>query len=78
MRAFGPRRLRRTPTAERERSGDGSTDMTSASLIITGYERRLAIVTAALRTGPELSEDAARDLAVRVLAALDHIPETIR
>ncbi|WP_344416664.1 DUF6307 family protein [Pseudonocardia ailaonensis] len=52
--------------------------MTSASLIITGYERRLAIVTAALRTGPELSEDAARDLAVRVLAALDHIPETIR
>ena len=61
------------------RSGDGSTDMPSAPhVVITGYDRRLAIVASAIRKGSDLSEDAARVLAIRVLAALDHIPEIIR
>jgi hypothetical protein len=47
-------------------------------VVITGYDRRLAIVASAVRQGSDLSEDAARVLAIRVLAALDHIPETIR
>jgi hypothetical protein len=46
--------------------------------ITTGYERRLAIVCAAIREGSDLSEQAGLALAVRVLAALDHIPETVR
>lgn len=52
--------------------------MTSAPLVITGYDRRLAMVVSAIRAGSDLSEDAARVLAVRVLAALDHIPEIVR
>jgi hypothetical protein len=53
--------------------------MTSAPLVtITGYERRLALVSAAVREGSDLSEQAARALAVQVLAALDHIPEDVR
>ena len=54
--------------------------MTSVPLItrITGYERRLAIVSAAVREDPAISEQAGLAMAVRILAALDHIPETVR
>jgi hypothetical protein len=55
------------------------TGMTSAPLVtITGYERRLALVSEAIRQGSELSEEAALALAVRVLVSLDHIPEDVR
>ncbi|MEU7813312.1 DUF6307 family protein [Pseudonocardia sp. NPDC049154] len=53
--------------------------MTSVPLVtITGYERRLALVRAEIREGSDLSEQAVLALAVRVLAALDHIPENVR
>ena len=53
--------------------------MTSVPLVTTtGYERRLALVSEAIREGSSLSEEAGLSLAVRVLAALDHIPETVR
>ncbi|GAA4538799.1 DUF6307 family protein [Pseudonocardia xishanensis] len=45
---------------------------------LTGYDRRLAIVTAALREDSKISEKAGTAMAVRILAALDHIPETVR
>jgi hypothetical protein len=56
----------------------------TASTYVSRYERRVALVVDALRgahdASPDtaMSEDAARVLAVRVLQALDHIPETVR
>jgi len=54
--------------------------MTSVPLVtrVTGYDRRLALVTAAVREDSDISEEAGTAMAVRILAALDHIPETVR
>ena len=57
--------------------------MTSTTYV-SRYEHRISLVVDALRgehdDAPDtaMSEDAARVLAVRVLQALDHIPETVR
>jgi hypothetical protein len=56
----------------------------TSSTYVSRYERRDALVVDALREDHDaspnttMSEDAARVLAVRVLQALDHIPETVR
>jgi hypothetical protein len=42
------------------------------------YERRLAMVQGVLSGRTELGDKAARDLAVHVLRALDHVPERVR
>lgn len=44
----------------------------------SAYERRLKMVEDVLHDRTELDDKAARDLAVRVLRALDHIPERVR
>jgi hypothetical protein len=44
----------------------------------TAYERRLKMVQDVLSGRTELGGKAARDLAVHVLRALDHIPERVR
>lgn len=44
----------------------------------TAYERRLKMVEDVLTGRTELDGKAARDLAVHVLRALDHIPERVR
>jgi hypothetical protein len=44
----------------------------------TAYERRLKMVQDVLTARTELDGEAARDLAVHVLRALDHIPERVR
>jgi hypothetical protein len=61
----------------------------TSSTYVSRYERRVALVVEALRgddptssdhASPDtvIPEDTARVLAVRVLQALDHIPETVR
>jgi hypothetical protein len=62
----------------------------TSSTYVSRYERRVTLVVDALRgdhdASPDnamspdtaMSEDVARVLAVRVLDALDHIPETVR
>jgi hypothetical protein len=57
-------------------------DMTAAPIYVSHYERRIRLVIDALQadttdTGTA-SDDAARQVAARVLYALDHIPETVR
>jgi hypothetical protein len=42
------------------------------------YERRVQLVTDALIANSPLTEEPARELAVLVLHALDHIPERVR
>jgi hypothetical protein len=42
------------------------------------YERRLKMVQDVLSVRAELEDKAARDLAMHVLRALDHIPERVR
>lgn len=59
------------------------TAMASESTYVSRYERRLEMVVDALRHDPSarepaLPDDTARRIAVRVLHALDHIPETVR
>lgn len=44
----------------------------------SAYERRLKMVQDVLTDRTDLVGEAARDLAVRVLSALDHIPERVR
>lgn len=44
----------------------------------SAYERRLKMVEDVLTGRTELDAKAARDLAVHVLRALDHIPERVR
>ena len=57
---------------------------TNGSIYVSHYERRITLVVGALQaewdaTGAgELSDDAARRAAARILYALDHIPETVR
>ena len=56
----------------------------TTSTYVSQYQRRIDLVVAALRDDPDtspgekVSEETARRLAVRVLHALDHIPETVR
>lgn len=56
----------------------------TSSTYVSRYERRVTLVVDALRgdrdASPDtaMSEETARELAVRVLQALDHIPETVR
>ncbi len=44
----------------------------------SAYERRLKMVEDVLSGRAEVEGKAARDLAVQVLRALDHIPERVR
>lgn len=44
----------------------------------SAYERRLKTVQDVLTDRTELGGEATRDLAVRVLSALDHTPERMR
>ncbi len=44
----------------------------------SAYERRLKMVQDVLNGRTELNDKTARDLAVDVLRALDHIPERVR
>ncbi|GAA3629463.1 hypothetical protein C8D88_1011849 [Lentzea atacamensis] len=50
----------------------------TASTCTSAYERRLKMVEDVLTERTELGGKATRDLAVRVLRALDHIPERVR
>lgn len=56
----------------------------TTSTYVSRYQRRIDLVVEALRDESDtsadttMSEDTARRLAVRVLQALDHIPETVR
>ena len=56
----------------------------TSSTYVSRYERRVTLVVDALQgddhASPDavMTEDTARALAVRVLNALDHIPETVR
>ena len=45
---------------------------------ISLYEQRVQLVAAAVRQHSKLSEKDASHLAVRVLYAIDHIPEKVR
>ncbi|WP_329792172.1 DUF6307 family protein [Lentzea sp. DG1S-22] len=48
------------------------------STFTSAYDRRLKMVEDVLTGRTELGGKAARDLAVHVLRALDHIPERVR
>lgn len=48
------------------------------STYTSAYERRLKMVEDVLTDRTKLGGKAARDLAVQVLRALDHIPERVR
>jgi hypothetical protein len=56
----------------------------ATSTYVSRYQRRIDLVVEALREESDtsadttMSEETARRLAVRVLQALDHIPETVR
>ncbi|MDX8050849.1 DUF6307 family protein [Lentzea sp. BCCO 10_0798] len=50
----------------------------TTSTYTSAYERRLKMVQDVLTGQAELDGKATRDLAVRVLRALDHIPEQVR
>ena len=50
----------------------------TTSIHTSAYERRLKMVQDVLTDRTELEDKAARDLAVHVLRALDHIPERVR
>jgi hypothetical protein len=52
--------------------------MTTTLPHTSAYERRLKMVEDVLTDQTALDGKAARDLAVRVLRALDHIPERVR
>jgi hypothetical protein len=52
--------------------------MTSTVTYPTLYELRVKLVAEALTDNSKLSDEAAHDLAVHVLRALDHIPEKVR
>ena len=52
--------------------------MSSNGTYVTVYEWRVKLVAEALRAHSKLDEKAAREIAVHVLYALDHIPEKVR
>lgn len=45
---------------------------------ISRYEQRVTLVQDVLQKNSELDDDAARELAVQVVYAIDHIPEPPR
>ena len=45
---------------------------------VSRYERRVAFVQDVLATNSSLGDESAHDLAVRVVDAIDHIPEPKR
>jgi hypothetical protein len=45
---------------------------------VTLYDQRIRLVADALTQNSKLGEKAARELAVHVLYAIDHIPEKVR
>lgn len=51
--------------------------MTSTKFV-SRYEQRVTFVQEVLRKNSKLGDDASRDLAVQVVYAIDHIPETTR
>jgi hypothetical protein len=59
-----------TPTTE-------ETHMTKTEFV-SRYEQRIRFVQNTLQEHSKLSDKASRDLAVHVVHALDHIPETTR
>ncbi|MDX8034042.1 DUF6307 family protein [Lentzea sp. BCCO 10_0856] len=50
----------------------------TAKAYTSAYERRLQMVQDVLSGRAELGDKAAREVAVQVLRALDHIPERVR
>jgi Family of unknown function (DUF6307) len=52
--------------------------MSSNGTYVSVYERRVILVAEALRVHSKLGEKAAKEIAVHVLYALDHIPEKVR
>ena len=52
--------------------------MTSATTLRTPYDIRVDMVKDAIKTNSKLDNDAARELAVHVLHALNSIPEKVR
>jgi hypothetical protein len=50
----------------------------TTSTYMSLYERRVKLVQETLTEHSKLSKKDARDLAVHVLGALDHIPEQVR
>jgi hypothetical protein len=66
---------RSAPTAHQLRKGR---IMTINGKHISAYDRRVKVVADALVQHSKLGETAAAKLAVKVLHALDHIPEKVR
>jgi Family of unknown function (DUF6307) len=52
--------------------------MAANGTYVSLYDRRVRLVADALKQHSKLSESEALELAVHVLYALDHIPETVR
>ena len=52
--------------------------MSSNGTYVSVYGRRVILVAEALRAHSKLGEKAAKEIAVHVLYALDHIPERVR
>jgi len=52
--------------------------MTNLALHTSAYDQRVDLTTVTIRQHSKLDEKAAKQLAVEVLRALDHIPEKMR
>jgi hypothetical protein len=52
--------------------------MATSQLLRTPYGQRVELIKNAITANSKLGDDAARDLAVHVLAALNSIPEKVR
>jgi Family of unknown function (DUF6307) len=52
--------------------------MTDNAVYVSLHDQRVRIVADALRQNSKLSDDAAVELAVHAIYALDHIPEKVR
>jgi len=52
--------------------------MTAATTLLTQYDRRRKLVQDIVKDNSGLTDDAAADIAVRVLHALDRVPEKLR
>jgi hypothetical protein len=52
--------------------------MATTQLLRTPYGQRVELVKDAIKANSELGDDAARELAVHVLHALNSIPEKVR
>jgi Family of unknown function (DUF6307) len=50
----------------------------TATRIVSRYEQRVRFVQDVIRKNTKLGDKAARDLAVQVVYAIDHIPEPTR